>query len=232
MRDAVTNGLEPPGPIDRIIFMSTQPNPPLPSGGPTAPEVGSVPSLARRRLLRGGLGAAPVLMAAAPRSVMASGTCMTGSLYTSFSPNTTVSRSPTTFNCTGKTPAGWVATPTASWPSSCKEADGTTPIKFHPLFADATGSTPYGTKTLLEVLQLTATTGPDCLAKHLAAAMLNAGAGLTPVTVADRFVLQTVWKDYRGKGYYEPTAGVWWGCDAPLKGTGAITPWLKSTMVG
>jgi hypothetical protein len=232
MRDAVTNGLERPGPIDRIFAMSTQPTSPLPPGGATPPETGSAPSLARRRLLRGGLGAAPVLMAAAPRSVMAGGTCMTGSAYTSWSPSVAASRSPTMYTCSGKTPESWLATPLASWPSSCVNVDtkaGTvTPIKFGARFSPRH----YGDDpSLVQVLQKTSTAGIDCMAKHIVAAYLNAAQGLTPLVVVDPV---RVWSDFHGKGgFYEPTAGVRWGCDTGYpSGPGGITPWLRSTMSG
>ncbi len=208
--------------------MSTQPNPPLPPGGAPGPEAGSVPSLARRRLLRGGLGAAPVLMAAAPRSVMAGGTCMTGSLYTSFSPNTTMSRSPRTYTCSGKTPEWWRDCAPTEWPATCVR-EGKSAIKFKDVFAPNR----YGEETFLKILQKPETRGQNGMAKHLVAAILNANKyPSTPMNVVGPAVLKGVWSDYCAKNYYEPTAGVRWGCDAAPNGTGGITPWLRSTMVG
>ncbi|HET9977938.1 MAG TPA: hypothetical protein VFQ20_10905 [Burkholderiaceae bacterium] len=218
--------------------MSTDPTPPLPPGGSAAPEAGSVPSLARRRLLRGGLGVAPVLMAAAPRSVMAgNGLCVNGSAYTSWSPNTAVSRSTTPVACTGKTPADWVAATT--WPTYVRTSitGGAQATMFHSVFPEKPSAGSYGTGTFLEILQLP-DTGQSGVAKHLVAAALNAAAGLTPDSVAGLTILQSIWRQYALtgggiSGHYIPTGTVRWYHDSSSPvGAGGIIPWLRSTMVG
>lgn len=216
--------------------MSTQPQSPVPPRGAQVPQAGSAPSPARRRLLRGGLAAAPVLMASAPRSVMA-GTCVTGSLYTSFSPNTALSRNPAVFNCSGKTPEYWSSALATEWPVVVIGTPGpSTP--FHPYFTGTAFTKPgpiAGTtvsKTFLEVLNESGTTGQVGMARNLVAAVLNLKKGLMPAGVADEGRLKQVWSDRLNLGYYSPTAAVRWDHDNPVPGygVGAINLWLRSTM--
>jgi len=69
------------------------------------------------------------------------------------------------------------------------------------------------------------------MVKHFVAALLNARTNRVRHWVAGESILKEVWREYSTLGYYQPTAGVRWGCDAAANGTGGITPWLKSTMV-
>jgi hypothetical protein len=131
-------------------------------------------------------------------------------------------RSPLSQACGGWTPSTWYARHGSDWPSSC-----TRNTKFLDIFgADAT----YGDRTLAELLGLQAVSGKDCLVKHVVAALLNARANKVPSIVAGESIVKMAWNDYNRLGYYEPTAGVRWGCDAAPNGSGGITPWLKSTM--
>lgn len=84
---------------------------------------------------------------------------------------------------------------------------------------------------MLQVLSLTATNGTDCLAKHIAASMLNAAKGLAPATVLSTAEVKGIWQGFVRKGWYEPNAGIKWYADTSKPvGTGGITQWLKSTM--
>ena len=181
----------------------------------------SIPALpsARRRLLRSGMAAAPILLTLANRPVMAA-TCRTPSAALSASlsrPNAGV------FDCVGKSPASWAGTAAAGWPSG-------TPAM---LFSAAIGPSPdYGTKTLLEMVSLGTDMGTGGLAKHLVAAYLNATAGLTPVGVLSVPIILAIWARFPSPGWYEPTAGIKWFPDyaEPTNPLGGLTAWLKTTM--
>src|SRR4051812_13129232 len=73
----------------------------LAAGDPRAQ--GGVKSNVRRKLLRGGLGAGPVLMTLASRSVLAGTQCQTPSGFASMP----TSRHGTQYNCIGRTPGFW-----------------------------------------------------------------------------------------------------------------------------
>jgi hypothetical protein len=210
-----------------------EPQPVTGTDAATFPSAG--PSLARRRLLRGGLGAAPVLLAAAPRSVMA-GNCVAASAQTSYSPMQATSHQPTMYSCMGKTPDYWRDN---VWPVSCpyvKTAVGTTPAtKVNDIFS-AWPATSYGDMTLQSVLGFTDTSGERCMVRYMVAGMLNAASYAMPDKVASAPILKGIWAEYWSRTsnrHYVPTAGVKWYCDySTPRNSGGITPWLKSTMSG
>jgi hypothetical protein len=181
---------------------------------------------ARRRILRGGLGVAPVLMVSAPRSVMATTlNCVPASSFASIN----ASRPDQLFTCSGRTPGYWKQSQWfGQWPAPYV-ASGATPTKFNDVFGAAGG---YPGKTLLQVLELQGnSTGRDALARHIVAALLNAAKGLTPSNVLSVTIVKSVWSAFVAAGYYVPTAGIKWYPDYSVPaGTGGITPWLKSTM--
>jgi hypothetical protein len=190
-------------------------------------------SQARRRLLRSSLGAAPVLLAASPRSVMA-GQCVTASAQTSYSPLAATSHQPTLFTCSGNTPTFW-ATTTTAWPSPyVKVSSG---LQVATRVQDVFSSSPFGDKTFLEALSLP-DTGDAGVVKHMVAAALNATLPSMPQNVVGLSVLRTIWTEYWGQSdnvgrYYRPTAGVKWYSDSSKpKNSGGVIPWLKSTMSG
>lgn len=148
---------------------------------------------------------------------------MKGSLYASFSPSATASRSPYVDTCAGWKPATWQSCDKSYWPSTCNRN-----TKFGAIFSNA-GS--YTDQKLGDLLGLQTSFGPDCMVKHLVAALLNARTNKVPDLVAGESIVKEVWREYSTIGYYEPTAGVRWNCDAAANGSGGITPWLKSTMV-
>lgn len=159
----------------------------------------------RRRLLQSGLAAAPVLLTMVSRPVLGQ-TCMRisrlGSLNGSFSPGTPP------VSCTGYTPGYWKqAQHFSSWPSpyipkTIVGVGDRQATMFHPCFA---GSQCAG-KTLLEVLDPSATADKSGLARHIVAALLNAQAGRTPVLTVAK--VKTIWQECTAKGYYEISAGV------------------------
>ena len=191
--------------------MNQNPNQPvsLPDGGtPEDPKAAAL--IARRRLLRGGLGIAPVLLASAPRSVMATGgNCVPASSFTSLN----ASGPEQWKTCSGHKPYYWKTCDKTYWPANCA-----TSVGFDTLF----GGGRYPNKTMLNMLDL-GETGQDGLAKHCVAALLNARKGMTPTSVLDETKIKDVWNSCANQSYYTPTAGVQWGPDSCIV-------WLKSTM--
>jgi len=216
---------------DRIVFrMSHDPNPPSDQAPKLSPS--DAKALARRRLLRAGLGSAPVLLVASPRSVMAGGgQCVTGSAFTSL--NAVASHQPRTHFCQGKSPDFWKDDRVASlWPNQIVRSStgNTVATTFEAIFGRGGGW--YSGKTCLDILRLPANAGRDGVARHLMASVLNSLKGWTPNGVLSITTAKDVWSEYTRKGHYEPTAGIKWYEDSASRGNGGITPWLKSTMSG
>ncbi len=206
--------------------MSHKPNQPVSSPDRGAVDIQQAALLARRRLLRGGLSAAPVLLAAAPRSVMAGGICVPASSFASIN----ASRPDLLHHCSGQKPDYWQQNWVLSqWPSPCvaRGSSATT-------FGAACGSsdTVYAGKTMLQVLQSTDTdTTRGGLARYLCAAVLNTHSGKTDATVLGVTKIRIVWAEYVARGYFEPTAGIkWYLTSSAPAGSGGIMQWLKSTM--
>lgn len=197
---------------------------------------------ARRRLLRIGLGAAPVLMTLASRPVLGNGRswqvvggaqCVAPSGFASM-PTSHPGR---TYYCSGRTPGYWKQPQHfGSWvapyfPTSVGGPGGHDATLFNAVFS--VSQSPYpDTTTLLQVLDPLVDGGvqgagpPNDVARHIVAALLNAAAGWTPVlTIA---MVQGIWSEYMNTGggtagYFEPTAGVKWYHDD-------IVNYLLSTM--
>ena len=175
----------------------------------------------RRRLLQGGLAAAPILMTLVSRPVLGQTTCTTLSRMGS---GNTSSPGKQVVACSGFTPTYWKQeTHFSSWPSpyvpmTLKGIGDSKATKFHPCFSGRQCQD----KTLLEVLD-PATGAASELARYIVAALLNAQAGKTPVlTVAN---VKTIWSECSAKGYYEISAGV--KCYP-----NEIVAYLKTTMPG
>jgi hypothetical protein len=193
-------------------------NPPSPQASSSAVGAAVVASTARRRLLRGGLVAGPVLMTVASRPVMAQ-VCMTSSASTSMAG----SRPNETENCVlGRTPTSWLKDQSGSSGYLMAAAGGTKDKRtFGNLFVNG-GS--YATMTLVEVMNAGKTSVDRTgVAAHLVAAYLNAERGLTPATVLSLAKAQTIWSDYSANGKFVPTAGVDWR-------EPQIIDWLLTTM--
>ena len=169
----------------------------------TAPGV----ALGRRRLLRGGLAAAPVIMTLASGPVSA-GICKTGSAYGSLNP----SGAGKTATCGGRTPAGWTGTDHSQWPISANAL-------FQTYFSPALAGTSVKLKAVVDPSK-----GYDAVARHCVAALLNASASpvMTPASILGIARVKAIWTSYATKGYFEPTAGIQWQ-------SAKIVEWVTTT---
>lgn len=178
---------------------------------------------ARRRLLRGGLAAGPVLMTVSARPVMAQD-CTTSSAHTSLSGSRQIVQQ----SCLGGGPTYWLSqNGNKGWPSGYlmdtqrSASSGKAATTFGSVFGNTFG---YGDLTFQQVLQAgQSASDKSGLAAYLVAAVLNSGAGYTPASVLDVAKAQDIWSDYNTLGYYEPTAGVRWDSAQTID-------WLKTTM--
>ena len=195
----------------------------------------------RRRLLRGGLAATPLLTLVS-RPVLGSVQCARGSAFDSI-PASGQGREQF---CSGRSPGYWKQPQHfGEWTppyipgtlAQDSEADkkgkpngaallavGLGTSSFNPdatPFNSVFSPSPYADSvTLLDVLE--AGGGPpNDVARHIVAALLNAAAGLTPVLEVHE--VQNLWFEYSTKGYYEPTAGIKWYHEE-------IVEYLESTM--
>ena len=196
-------------------------------GGRDAHPPPSVPASGeRRRLLRGGLAAGPVLMTVMSRPVLGQTTCLAASAMTSVAPsgNRTVSV------CSGLTPEQWKAR-ASQWPTPyCATAETSAinkavsyqePTLFH-CPTTGLGGRVYGHRSMLDVIDLTqGGRNLDSLGRYIVAAMLNARAGRTPVL--SEAGVRMMWNDLVHRGYYEPTAGIRWTASE-------IVAYIKTTM--
>lgn len=189
-----------------------------------------VPRLAhaslRRRVIKSGLAAAPVLMTLTSRPVLGcdvAGRCTTPSAFGSVN---TSRHGDETSACTGLSPGYWKEH-TGQWPDGFHAYGGVlgllgnkkatlfhsaeTGFNDHPLVHD---------KTVLQVLD-SGGGGVMALARHISAALFNAIGGRTPVLSPD--AVRGIWNEFVSKGYFEPTAGIKWGASDIVK-------YLDSTM--
>lgn len=190
----------------------------------------------RRRLIRGGLASAPVLLSLTSRPVTA-GTCTQASSHASVN----MSRPDRMYTCGGRGPHYWSQPQNAQrWPSRFRaKSNSSSNDQFSPtngqatLFDDVFGASGgYPGQTFLQVLSMNATTGRDGLARHCVAAVLNANAGLTPADVLSEVTTKNIWASFVSRGYYEPTAGIKWYPDysEPVSPTGGLIAWMLTTM--
>jgi len=184
--------------------MSTQIDP-----GELGPDGRDRPALSagRRRLLRGGLSAAPVIMTFASGRVSA-GLCTTGSAFGSLHPS---GKQPS-ITCGGRSPAMWNSTPPGHWPLGANTF-------FQSYFAPAISGTNVPLKDVFDPAK-----GYDPVAQHCLAALLNASTSypLTPATILGVGYAKDIWYSYKTKGYFEPTAGVRWY-------SAKIVEWIATT---
>ncbi len=175
----------------------------------TAPDagkaVGFVPG--RRRLLRGGLGAAPVIMTFVSAPVTA-GTCTTCSAYGSMHPSGRHASS----TCGGHSPSVWYSTPHSHWPINPNSL-------FSTYFSPALSGTSVTLKNVLDP-----TKGYSPLAQNCVAALLNASTSppLTPPNILGVGYVKGIWSSYANQGYFQPTAGIQWNA-------GQIVNWITTT---
>jgi hypothetical protein len=186
----------------------------------------AAPDRGRRRLLHGGLGAAPVLMTLVSRPVL-------GRTNQCFSPSGFVSM-PTSQDrqpqfCQGRTPGFWRQPqkfnqwPEPFYPTTTSGPGGHQATKFVDWFSPTVYDLNF---TFLDAVKLPEGP-PNNVTRHIVAAMLNVYKGWAPVLTKES--LQNMWWQYASTGaglagYFEPTAGVKWYHDE-------ITAYLESTML-
>ena len=173
---------------------------------------------ARRRLLKAGVAAAPVLTTLVSRPVLGT-QCTTCSAFTSM----TGSRVAAYSACTGRSPDTWAGTKT--WPdpyhaSDKNGANGYSATLYHCTTTGLNGTT-FSPNTMLVVMQSPDDGGVVSLGRYIAAALLNARLGVTPVL--SEALVRGMWNDYLARGYFEPTAGVRWGA-------ADLVRYIRSTM--
>jgi hypothetical protein len=168
----------------------------------------------RRLLLRGGLGAAPLVLS------MASGPVIAGQAYTA-SAKASAPLSGTTrglYTCNGKSPQSWCTKSGGQyvgWPCNA----GTT--QYHGSTSYQVWGTQCGTKLHKEVMNTYCgmngytkdTTALNKLAAHCAASVLNVNSNTVDARVLDKPKIQAIWDSCNATGTWSPTAGVNWTVD-------------------
>jgi hypothetical protein len=187
-------------------------------------------NLLRRRLLRGGLAGAPVLLSLSSRSVMACHST-TPSAFGSIS----ASRPDVLVSLSGQPPSFWSNSanysqwPAPYYPKTTYGTGGHTITKFNSIFSNS----PFAsTTTLLDALKMTGG-GNALVASCVVAALLNGATGRTSAVLTAAQV-KNMWTEFITKGYFEPTAGVKWYASSPVTsmmtaGGGGISGYLYTT---
>lgn len=212
---------------------TARPTPPVQAEASARPA--TVRSDERRRLLRGGLAAGPVILTIASRPVFGK-TCTASTMGTlggsiACTQPLVVGRSPTYWAGTTSWPTPYVCGSSGSGtfqsfaqvsPSGQSSTGGVDQgTLYHSTTTGLTG-TVFGAHTILDVLRGNAQGGAyRTLGKYIAAALLNAAAGKTPFL--SQASVQKMWNDDLTLGYYEVTPGVRWT-------TSQIVAYLKTTM--
>lgn len=170
----------------------------------------------RRRLLRGGLGASPVLLTLASRPVIAT-VCRTASASASANASRPgANQTP----CIGFSPAAWVADSGGSWPPGVAKATALVATYF------PAAPAPYsiaGTK-LIDVLSSADPSSAAVLARAVVAALLNVRSGKTNGGVVSEAQLKTLWPAAVSPGGFSPTPGIVWNAVQ-------TTAWLTLTFM-
>ncbi|SBT05234.1 conserved hypothetical protein [Candidatus Accumulibacter aalborgensis] len=167
----------------------------------------------RRRLMRAGLAAAPVLMALKSRSVLAADICIKASAFASLQANTTVSHAVETFTCFSHGywknqpfPAPYGNKATSYFLGVPRGASGSVSAGF--------SGNPGGTfsgKTLQQILELSGGSFNE-LARNTVATFLTAVQyGDNPQTVLlTQAQCRTLWMSLAGGGTWSPFTGANW----------------------
>lgn len=187
-----------------------------------APPAGPEPVPSRRRLLQGGLGAAPVLMTLVSRPVLAQHLCTTPSGFVSINAST-AGRGVT---CMGHIPSYWAGPQNFSqWPAGFNPQNPNVTRFGGPQGVFSISPYPSGT-TLLDVVSGSANSGNmarDKVARMIVAALLNSAAGLTPPLSVQN--VKEMWNEFGRSGYlsFSPQSGASWNIDE-------IVDYLSTTM--
>jgi len=165
----------------------------------------------RRRFTKAGLAASGVLMTLASRQGLAC-TAVSPSGFTSMNQ----SRHSTGTPSCGLTPGFWKNHD--SWPSPVTQT-----TLFRNIFSVSNPSSPYYTITFQEILSPPQhfDQNNNQIGYFLAAAYLNALAGLTPYLTASTIV--NIWHEWSTLGYYVPIAPIHWD-------SAHIAAYLQATM--
>jgi hypothetical protein len=184
------------------------------------------PTAIRRRLLRGGVGFAPILLESVPRSLISAET--DAAVLAPFARAAARPGAAAWERCAGLTPDSWADRWLAyEWPVEYAR-DGDDAARFDEIFGEAGG---YPGMSFLDVLQLPADRSKDGVARLAVAAVLNASKGLTAPAVFGVDIIRAMWLYYVSLGYCVPTPGVKWYADTSAPGgAGSIIQWLESGM--
>lgn len=172
----------------------------------------------RRRLMRAGLAAAPVLMALKSRSVLAADICIKPSAFASHQANTTVSHAVEIFTCFSH---GYWKNQAFPAPYGNKDKSYFLGVPNFQIGVSAGFSgDPGGTfsgKTLQQILNLGGG-GYEALARHTVATFLTAVQyGDNPQTVLlTQAQCRTLWFNLAGGGTWSPFTGADWGLQQTL----------------
>jgi hypothetical protein len=160
----------------------------------------------RRRLIKGGLGAAPVILTLTSRSAFA-WHCKSPSGFVSGN----ASHNPTADDGT-LSPQSWLST--SSWPAPFAKSGSTWPGFYTQTFDGnkfASGIINYQlnlkqTVTVHDVMQLGVNygSGPNALGAYILAALLNLKKGKVPADCLTEAKLFKMFNDCASKGYYLP----------------------------
>jgi len=174
----------------------------------SAAVVAAATGIARRKLIRAGLAAAPVMLALKSQSALANGTQCLPSVWSSFkaAKRGCLSHGVT---YTGGTchPYNYWATQN-SYPNFCNNYKNT---RFHSSTKGGTycppfGGTNYGSKNLRDICNLTGTDAVTKLAKHCTAMFLNCKQSPSTCPV-DARTCQTIWSQCSTGGTWVPCTG-------------------------
>ena len=177
---------------------------------------GSAARAVRRRLLRGGLGAAPVLLS------IGSGPVIAGTAYTaSAKASAPLSGTPRgQYDCYGKSPTTWctkVNNSYVNWPSTCIPGSTT----FHGGGACQVAGSQCSPKTHTTIMNSYCglngvakdSTNLTKLAAHCSASLLNVEKKLVDQRVLSKAKIQEIWNACAvngGTGTWSPVSGVTW----------------------
>jgi hypothetical protein len=174
------------------------------------------PSADRRRWLKAGLSAPPILMTVASRPVLAQ-TCVPPSAYVYLGAS-----APGMYaDCNGYGPDTWLRS--GSWPGSYSPDSRfndyfTYDLDGNPKFSDVLGTANIANNA--DIFHR--------VARYVTAAWLNNASRKVPESVLKAMTIQHIWTEFArfgGSGSFSPTSGVSWSAEE-------IIDYLKSTMPG
>ncbi len=167
----------------------------------------------RRRLLRGGVGVAPVVLTLSSGRVMGAQTCASVSAFGSMA--ALLSRPGKAISCIGKDPLTWKGNPT--WPAGCLRPPNATPTKFSSVFS-LNGNMTTNT-TLFDILSGVVASGGAAyngnlaLAQATVAALLNNKADINgvPQALLPLTQIQAMWTNTVAGGTFSvPNTAITW----------------------